>query len=259
MGIRITEDHEYYNDTNIRYQGVTSLVSLYKQPFDSVAISIRYAQKHGETPEYWQQRWAKGGEDACDRGHRFHAFKEEQLQGRGVDVIRRSVRMVRNQYLYPAAEKSLFNLPDGLYAELMMWDDGYRLAGTADKINIETIGNVRYVDIDDHKTNEKITTRGYEFSDGSHKMMLYPVQHLEDCKLTAYELQLSFYTFMLERQGFTPRNITFTHYPPIHGEIDVTKRTDGTVYKLKYRKREVVGILKHYIANENRNRRVEIK
>lgn len=255
MGVSITQDHKYYNDSGIQYQGVTSLVSLYRPPFDAVAISQNHARKHGETPEHWQKVWSENADAACDRGHEFHAFKEEQLMGRGVDVIQRAVRMVRNQHLYPEARQSLYSLPDGLYVELQLWDDGYRLAGTSDKNNIDTIGTIRYVDIDDHKTNGKITTRGYEFRDGSHKMMLPPIAHLEDCKLTHYELQISFYAFIFERHGFTPRNITFTHYPPTEGESDVTKRTDGIVYQLKYRKKEVINILKHHIAHENSRRR----
>lgn len=255
MGIRITDEHKYYNDAGIEYQGVTSLIGKYKQPFDAIAVSIKYAEKNGGTPEYWQKVWVENSDEACGRGHTFHAFKEEQLLGRGVDVIKRSVRMVRNQYLYPEARQSVYALPDGLYAELMLWDDGYRIAGTSDKNNIETISHVRYVDIDDHKTNKEITTRGYEFRNGSRKMMLHPIPHLEDCKLTHYELQISFYAFMFERQGFTPRTLTFTHYPPTEGETDVTKRTDGIVYPLQYRKREVINILKHHIAHANRKRR----
>lgn len=269
MGIRITPEHKYYNGQGVEYISVTQLLAKYKQPFDSLKIATRYAEKNGKTAEYWMALWENGKNKACDRGHVFHDHKEEILHGRGVDVVKRAVRMVRNQYIYPQAESNLYNLPDGIYAELQMWDDAYKLAGTGDKIHIETLGlGYRYVDIDDHKTNKRIDLRSYQFQDGSHKMMLHPVGHMMDCNLTHYELQISFYAYMLEKQGFIPRTLTFTHYPPpepiltVGGwvqpeERDITQRKGGISYQLKYRKKEVMNILMHYTKqrrNEDSNR-----
>lgn len=257
MGIRITDEHEYFNDSGVQYQGVTSLVSLYKQPFDQLAVAIRYAAKNGGTPEYWIGQWEAKKNNACDRGHTFHAHKEDLSMGRGVDTIRGAVKMVRNQNLYYHRE-SLYSLPDGMYPELMLWDDGYKLAGTADKVNIETSGGYRYVDIDDYKTNEQIESVSYQFTNGDFKMMQYPVAHMMDCNLSHYELQLSFYMFVLERHGFTPRTLTITHYPPpITGNekkhTDVIKRKEVVPYILEYRKREVIAILNHF--NKQRHER----
>lgn len=262
MGIRITPEHKYYNDYGVEYTSVTKLVTAYKQPFDKEAVAKRYAEKNGQSPEYWIKQWDDGRDEACDRGHTFHDHKEEILHGRGIDVVKRAVKMVRNQYLYPIADQSLYNLPDGVYAELQMWDDTWKLAGTADKVHIESMGpGKRFVDIDDHKTNKKIDEQSYQFRDGTYKMMQYPVAKFMDCNFVHYELQISFYAYMLERMGFTPRRLTFTHYPPpletVFGipELDVTKRTDGIVYPLKYRKKEVINILTHHARHESSNRR----
>lgn len=263
MGIRITPEHKYYNDKGTEYISVTQILGKYKQPFDARKVAEKYAGKHGNTPEYWMERWDTGRDEACDKGHVFHDHKEEILHGRGVDIVKRAVKMVRNQYLYPASDESLYNLPDGVYAELQMWDDVWKLAGTADKVHIETMEpGKRFVDIDDHKTNKRIDTQSYQFSDGSFKMMQYPAAAMMDCNFTHYELQISFYAYMLERQGFIPRRLTFTHYPPPlevtllgEQEKDVTKRTDGITYHLKYRKKEVINILTHYARHENSNRR----
>ncbi len=263
MGIRITPEHKYYNDYGAEYISVTQLLNRYKQPFDAASVAKRYAEKHGQTAEYWMKRWDTGRDEACDKGHTFHDHKEEILHGRGVDVVKRAVKMVRNQYLFPMADQSLYNLPDGVYAELQMWDDTWKLAGTADKVHIETSGpGLRYVDIDDHKTNKKIETESYQFRDGTFKMMQHPANRFMDCNFSHYELQISFYAYMLERQGFIPRRLTFTHYPPPlevtflgEKEKDITKRTDGVIYHLKYRKKEVINILTHYARHEDSKRR----
>lgn len=253
MAIRITPDHKYFNDSGQQYQGVTSLLGMYKNPFDALKVATSYAKKHGQTPEYWVKLWDNGRDSACDTGHEFHDFKEQQLLGRGIDVMRGAVRMVRNQNMYRSM-KTLYDLPDGLYAELMLWDDGYQLAGTADKTLIETVGNYRYVDLDDYKTNKKIDTSSYISRSGQRKMMLPPINHMMDCNFVHYELQLSLYMFVLERQGFTPRSMRFTHYPPNPDITDVTKRDKPVIYPLHYRKREVIAILNHF-TKQQRNAR----
>lgn len=102
-------------------------------------------------------------------------------------------------------------LPDGFYPELMLWDDKYKVAGTSDRIFIETILGERFVDIDDYKTNNSIEKKSFYIRGEGYQMMQYPVNHLMDCKHSYYHLQVSIYALMLENMGFTVRKVGYHH------------------------------------------------
>jgi len=104
-----------------------------------------------------------------------------------------------------------WELPDGFYPELMLWDDEWKMAGTADRIFIETILGERFVDIDDYKTNTSIEKKSFYVRGEGYQMMQYPVNHMMDCKHSYYHLQVSIYALMLERMGFTVRKVGYHH------------------------------------------------
>lgn len=244
------EKHEYTNSQGQKYLSATQLISEFKQPFDAKNIAKRYAEKHGETPEYWIAKWAEKRDTACERGTLFHQEQEEYVLGRGVDMNSGKVFTVQNQALIMQFTPDLYQLPDGLYPELRMWHNGYRIAGTADKTFIETIKDKRYVDLDDYKTNERINMTSFKSYATGHKMMKGPLKHLMDCNFQHYELQLSIYAFMLEAAGFIPRNLQFTHYPHPNTENPFEDR-EPQIYPVQYRKAEVLAMIKAY-RNKNR-------
>jgi len=51
--------------------------------------------------------------------------------------------------------------------------------------------------ITDYKTNKNFTTKGYVDWRGNSKKLLYPLTHLEDCKLNIYNIQLSLYMYII--------------------------------------------------------------
>jgi len=245
--------HKYTDADGNTYISVTQLIGLYKQPFDTVAVSKRYAEKNGQTPEYWQQKWEHTKNEACDRGTLFHEEQEDLLLGRGVDMNRGKPVEVQNPGLQMRMVQSVYDLPDGLYPELRLWHAGYRLAGTGDKAFLETIGHTRYADLDDHKTNKAIYTKSWVHPTQGPKMMKYPVAHIMDCNFWHYALQISFYMYMLECEGFVPRDLQFTHYPhqnPDNPFEDIKPQ----IYKLPYLRDEVIAILEDY-RKQNRKRR----
>lgn len=239
------EQHKYTNEKGTTYISATQLLGEFKQPFDAVAVAKRYAEKHGQTPEYWIAKWNEKRDKACARGTAFHKEQEEYTLGRGVEIAEGRPIVVQNQALIMQATPDLFELPDGLYTELLMWHNGYQLAGQADKVLIETSATRRYVDIDDYKTNERIDTESWKSRVTGYKMMKPPVKHLMDCNFQHYELQISIYAFMLESAGFTPRNLQFTHHPHENPD-DPFKDTEPVVYPLQYRKKEVLDMISHY-------------
>lgn len=98
---------------------------------------------------------------------------------------------------------NLYDLPDGFYPELLIFNDTY--AGQADLVFIETVDSVRYVSIGDYKSNKK---KPYQSS--GIDMMLEPLGHLRQNKYNRYKLQISAYAYMLESVGFTVKDLGFT-------------------------------------------------
>ena len=235
--------HTYYTCTDnqkVVYTSATQLISRYKVPFDKDRMAVLTAQKRGGTPEYWKTQWEKVSKEACDYGTQIHDQREQEMIARGTQLI--NGRMFRVQNRVPDHFCDYFQLEDGVYPELKLWHHGYRIAGRTDRAILETVCTdktgrcSRYMHIDDYKTNKKIDLRAYRFKDGSYKMMLTPVDHLEDCNFNHYALQLSLYLFMGEAMGFMPGNMKLIHIP---------KDGPATEYEVPYLKSEIIDILTH--------------
>jgi hypothetical protein len=132
---------------------------------------------------------------------------------------------------------NLYELEDGAYPELLLWNEKFRIGGQSDLVFLDTENSIRYSDVDDHKTNKKKPTNS------SNRNMSNPISHLKDSKLMGYNLQMTLYQRMLELMGFTPRYTSLTHYK------DYDKRK-GSRIELKYLRDEADSMMEAYrIAN----------
>lgn len=189
-----------------------------------------------------KNRWKDNTKKATDAGTKVHKYKEESLLDFGIDldIFGLDVKVIN---LLEEID-NLSKLQDGVYPELMVWNNQFKIAGISDKITIETIGTKRFVDIDDYKTYKKVDTTSYlNKATGEYKKMLPPVGHIMDCNFIHASLQLSMYGYFLECFGFTIRNIKFTH---IIMNEDKTKILGEQPYHCKYLREECISILKHY-------------
>lgn len=283
--------HTYLNSIEgYLYTSVTTLISKYKEQFDSEYWSLYNAGRRllqipddeaskkrysgmligagldfGNKTEYnlrkalkvilqekynllgseqlaEKNRWKDNTKKATDAGTKVHKYKEESLLDFGIDldIFGLDVKVIN---LLEEID-NLSKLQDGVYPELMVWNNQFKIAGISDKITIETIGKIRFVDIDDYKTYKKVDTISYlNKATGEYKKMLLPVHHLMDCNFIHASLQLSMYGYFLECFGFTIRNIKFTH---IVMNEDKTKILGEQPYYCKYLREECISILKHY-------------
>jgi hypothetical protein len=238
--------HTYYDKTKLIYDSPTKILKSYKQPFNSKVIAKAYAKKHGKTPEYWLKEWKEKSTTALSRGTSIHNTKEEVTYGRGVEVINKSVKLVVNGALFET--ENLFDLPDGVYPELNIWNVGWRIAGRPDKFVIETIEGKRYIDIYDYKTNGKIDKVSYIDEKGVRKMMKAPLSHLMDANYVHYTLQLSMYAYILETYGFIPRHLEIIHIPHPIDFLGKPVQPADVLYPVPYLKDEVLTMLAHYDA-----------
>lgn len=134
--------------------------------------------------------------------------------------------------------ENLFDLEDGYYNEMLVhYTDGDKIfiAGQLDRVFIETIGGIRYIDIDDWKIDESINIvpdffhpkRGYD-------KLLGGLSHLTETNFNTYNVKISTYMLILEHLGFVCRNIGITNVNP----TDNLEITYCKTIKMKYKKEE---------------------
>lgn len=263
------KDHKYFSEVGEKYTSVSDLYSRYKPPyerdfwldhgilkemipnfkelkkkFSSEKEAVRLLKEDilRTNPEEFEKRreklaatWTRDNANAIRTGNLYHKDSEKMAYIRKAmvnpftGVASKVVELPRHEkYDNYSVKKSLYDLEDGFYPELLLWNDDYRIAGQSDKVFITTIKDTRYVDVDDYKTNKKISTKGFRG-----QKMLPPLSHLDDCHLIHYSLAISLYAWMLERAGYTVRNLGFHHY--------------NILYPIEYLKPEVEKILNLHI------------
>jgi len=192
---------------------------------------------------------------ACFNGSNFHQAKEQGWLSS--DVHFEGVKY-KNWHKLGVQDMGGINvnpkdLPDGVYSELILWNNQYRVAGAADIVYIETVNGIRYIDIDDYKTNKKIETSSFKDRfRGRYKTMLHPLSQIMDCNALHYTLQLSCYALYLEKFGFTPRFLNFQHWKNVSVDSEGNPDKLNPLYKfeknyeVEYKRKEVIAMLEHH-------------
>jgi hypothetical protein len=147
-----------------------------------------------------KQQWKTKTEIACEDGTTFHDEQEEAIYiskqaliPQGSEIFSKEITgSVSTYYDY-----DLTKLEDGVHPEILCYEDEYQIAGKVDKPIIVTENGIRYIHISDYKTNEKLTF------ENKYENLLYPLNHLEYCKINVYYLQLNLYAWIFKRWGYT--------------------------------------------------------
>lgn len=263
------EKHEYRKNGQL-YESVTKVISHYCQPFESAywgtykGIKDILTEKMGEDA-WWRYKKAAGSwEKVVDyyrkNGHKLHKEiaerKAQYLKSwdvtahnarvAGSAVHKWKERQIRNDNGFEP-KGNLVSLPnvsgeqllslqdfkeDKVYPELVISNDEFRVAGTADKVRKE--GNLVY--ISDYKTSKKITKD--PFMD---RMMKNPLNTLPDTNYWHFTIQFSLYGWMLEQLGYRVVSLTLEQLiPPKFEDKDTIKHEIG------YRPDLVEVMLKHF-------------
>jgi hypothetical protein len=181
------EEHKYFVNGVPLKTSVSGLISEFYEHFDAEAVAPYSAKKLGVTTEEVLQQWAEINLESRIRGHRVHNFGE-------LYQFDRSLKPSCPQE--EAIVKFWADLPEHIIpvaAELRMYHFTHLFAGTADIILFDTKTQT-YI-IADYKTNKDLL-KNYKG-----KTMLAPFNHLLDCPLNHYVLQLSYYQLLLEQTG----------------------------------------------------------
>lgn len=99
------------------------------------------------------------------------------------------------------ATEAFLNTDKGIFPEFRMeipLDDDYCLVGIADLI----IKDGNDITIIDWKSSDKISSKSrYDLSKKRDKTFKYPINHLQDCDLVQFQLQISMYAWMLQQMN----------------------------------------------------------
>jgi ATP-dependent exoDNAse (exonuclease V) beta subunit len=196
------ENHEYISldpAEHIDWISVTSFIGNFKSPFDAKGQAAKSARNkkskwYGLTQEEILQAWSNESKRATDLGTWYHDQREQDIcefehmerEGITVPVFK---PVYENGVKYAPEQK----LENGIYPEHLVYLKSMGLIGQSDLV--EVIDGK--VNITDYKTNKEIKEKGYTSWDGVVSKMQAPVNHLDDCNLNHYTLQLSIYMYMI--------------------------------------------------------------
>lgn len=265
------EDHSYVTKDNDseKWISVTSLISKFKEPFDKDTIAKKSSKNrkskwYGMSPEEIIEAWDSENKRALKLGSWYHKQREDELlacetlQREGIDLP--IFNIIEQDGVKLAPDQ---NLVSGIYPEHMVYLKSAKICGQADRVEI--VNNK--VNIYDYKTNKEIKTESYKNWEGVHKMMLPPINHVQDCNLMHYALQLSIYMYIILKHNHSlqPGKLEIHH---ILFEIDSTDENGYPIiatdaagdpmikevvpYELPYMKKEVNAIIKYLKLNSKK-------
>jgi len=267
MAITFTAETHKYESTEdevnkIDWLSVTSLVGLFKKPFDQEAIAEKASKNkngkwYGMSPEEIIKVWNGETNRAVNLGSWYHDQREAELLM--CDSLERSglelpiVNPIEQDGVKIAPDQTLVS---GIYPEHMVYLKSAGVCGQADRV--EVLQDV--IDLYDYKTNKEIKTKAFTSWDGVTQMMLGPLSHLEDCNFNHYALQLSVYMYIMlkHNHNLKPGKMQIHHIEFEKASVDehgypvtaldpvgdpIVKSV--TPYELPYLKREVQAMLKY--------------
>ncbi len=271
MAITFTAETHKYESTEdeakkIDWVSVTSLVGLFKKPFDQEGIAAKASKNknskwYGMTPEEIINVWKGETNRAVNLGSWYHDQREAELLM--CDTLERSglelpiVNPLEQDGVKIAPDQTLVS---GIYPEHLVYLKSAGICGQADRV--EVIQDI--IDLYDYKTNKEIKMQAFTSWDGVTQKMLGPLSHLDDCNFNHYALQLSVYMYVMlkhnhnlkpgkiqihhivfEKSGENEYGYPITALDPVGDPIV----KEVVPYDLPYLKREVQDMLKYIKVN----------
>lgn len=257
--------HTYRTTENEEFTSVTKLLSKYKQPFDQTTVALKASRNkkgkwYGMKPEEIVDVWKKESERSVQLGNWYHNQREADILECNSITYNNSLLPVFSCSYDESGNKVATSqkLDEGVYPEFFLYLPSAGIAGQSDRV---TIANGK-VDILDYKTNKEIKSQSFKNYEGISQKMLYPLNHLDDCNLNHYTIQLSVYMYIILKHNpqYLPGKLTLHHIIfqedfdkdpygyPIYLKDDQGNFIVKEVipYEVPYMKDEVMQLLQHY-------------
>jgi hypothetical protein len=246
-----SDKHDYIDEVG----SLTSVTTVLKKldPTDWDEVKAKYAKKNNLSLEEVTQKWAK----QADGGSKVHYVFEKHTIDTESNVF------VHNEEDGVKIGKDLSELTAGVYPELMLYSNRFRVAGQSDLVKIF---EDRTFEILDFKTDRVLSFESFKMFDPQIKRRVgkyfkEPISHLELCNFNKYCLQLSVYALMLEQFNFKLRSgedaLKIKHVTTMRDELgDHILDNDGNPiivkveeYNIPYLKNEAINILNYFKEN----------
>lgn len=286
------KNHKYWdaNDEKKEFISVTTLIGEYSAPFDEEFWSKYKAIETLLDKDAWKDlkktllnthkltndmldayginkddlnreqqnildAWQKEKDEACARGTQIHSEIEHSFYKMTDDTPLKKFG-IGGKFICKEGYDKL-DLENGVYPEyLISWSSPDNLLNLAGQIDLLVKNEHEYTVID-HKSNKKIDQKGFfNVNTRSTTKMLYPLNTLDDCNFSHYEMQLSIYAFMIQAKDpqAVIKDLIINHYD---------HNMNNTLYHCIYRKEEVKRLLADYYKKKKesirRSRREPIK
>ena len=208
-------NHKYRSEDDTEWLSVTSFIGNFKQPFESDKIAKKCSTNkkskwYGMTPNDIKEAWKAEAFRATTLGTWYHNCREADIcnlndmerHGTTVPVFK---PIEKDGVKYSPDQK----LTNGVYPEHMVYLKSAGLCGQSDLVEVIN-GEVH---ITDYKTNKEIKIESYTNWEGVSQKMNHPLNHLDDCNLNHYALQLSIYLFIILKHNpkLKPGTLTIHH------------------------------------------------
>lgn len=234
--------------------------TVYRKHNSDPYLAIEEMRKYLKEKDYvdrikeYISEWAKKGKDSSERGTFHHKKFETDDYERGFSVNpynKKKYAVHKNESIPAGFENcsfadNLFELEDGYYPELLIFNECLGLVGQSDKVYIETIAGERFVDIDDYKFVKEIVMVPEYFDRKNKKFpsMKEPISHVYQTNYYSYALKISTYAFMMEQFGFKIRNLGLRQMVEL-----LNKEFIELPYSIKYRKKEILLLIEDFFKN----------
>jgi len=219
----VDEGHKYFLHGR-ELTPVSTIVSRFESEFDTVAKATAYAEKNGNTPEYWMDQWKFTNLKATVTGTQVHSYAESlawihMMHPENITEDNKYKYIKDKNWLIPtrpkeeSALKFWQNFPQDmwvvlpetkLYSGINPDKPKFKedFGGTMDLLMYYKNPNddsKSGLVLGDWKTNGNLYK---EFSRATKKMMFPPFQEYFEENLSAYTIQLSCYQIPLEDLGY---------------------------------------------------------
>lgn len=210
--------HKYESITpdGMQWLGITTLISALKQPFDRETRAQKSSTRvpSADKPNKWygipaeeiKQAWDNESKRSTELGSWYHDKFERSLY---TDGHSSGLTVYKPNIVDGIKYASDQRLSEGIYPEHLCYMASLGICGQSDMVIVKQ----GHIHIEDHKSSKEIQRRGYMLYDGIRKKMLKPIEHIEDCHLNHYSLQLSMYMYMIIRNNphLVPGTLTLNH------------------------------------------------